>query len=325
LIETSPTGRPQPEGSAANSELDPSDAEDLYRIGTVAKLTGIAVERLRAWERRYDLEPARRAGKIRYYDGGQLKRLQLIKQLLDQGHPISSLIHLHSEQLKQRLGHLRKVTTEPARVGLAGPNLLTLETREDAERRIDVHARWPNIEALLSDSEIEPLDVLVVQMPVLLRDRVADLERHAGSSRVVVVYQFSTDKHLEAVRAQGTECLHWPAAWQDIERVCATTAGKPLRAPRSAPRRFSDEELVLIAASSTDSSALPAHIVELVTELNALAEFAATVARDADGGPVSDNAALYERVHTDTTQARAALELALEALAVNEGLVAAAN
>ena len=30
----------------------------LYRIGSVAALTGIAVERLRAWERRHDFSPA---------------------------------------------------------------------------------------------------------------------------------------------------------------------------------------------------------------------------------------------------------------------------
>ncbi|MEM6709905.1 MAG: MerR family transcriptional regulator [Pseudomonadota bacterium] len=34
-----------------------SDPVELYRIGAVAQLTGIAVERLRAWERRYGLAP----------------------------------------------------------------------------------------------------------------------------------------------------------------------------------------------------------------------------------------------------------------------------
>ena len=33
-------------------------ADDFYRIGSVAALTGIAVERLRAWERRHDFSPA---------------------------------------------------------------------------------------------------------------------------------------------------------------------------------------------------------------------------------------------------------------------------
>ena len=68
--------------------------DDLYRIGTIANLTGIAVERLRAWERRYGLEPAHKAGKTRFYSRAQLERLQLIKRLIDQGHPISTLVAL---------------------------------------------------------------------------------------------------------------------------------------------------------------------------------------------------------------------------------------
>ena len=60
------------------SEIDRQDddsAEDLYRIGTVAQITQISVERLRAWERRYGLAPAHRAGKTRFYSASQLARL----------------------------------------------------------------------------------------------------------------------------------------------------------------------------------------------------------------------------------------------------------
>jgi hypothetical protein len=62
-------------------ELD----DDLYRIGTVAGLTGVSVERLRAWDRRYGLAPAHRAGKTRFYNRAQLERLKRIKQLIDEG------------------------------------------------------------------------------------------------------------------------------------------------------------------------------------------------------------------------------------------------
>ena len=77
---------------------------ELYRIGTVAKLTGISVECLRAWERRHGLEPAERDGRTRYYSRSQLQRLQTIKTLTEAGHPISSLVELSSEQLDARIG-----------------------------------------------------------------------------------------------------------------------------------------------------------------------------------------------------------------------------
>ena len=85
--------------------------EDLYRIGAVAKRTGISPECLRAWERRYGLEPAERAGKTRFYDAAQIERLTVIKALLDQGHPISQVIHLPAEALSRRLTPGRRASS----------------------------------------------------------------------------------------------------------------------------------------------------------------------------------------------------------------------
>ncbi|NJN52146.1 MAG: MerR family transcriptional regulator [Gammaproteobacteria bacterium] len=74
-------------------------ADDLYRIGTVAKLTGVSVECLRAWERRHGIAPAERSGRTRFYSHAQLERLRKIKALIDAGHPISSLAELSNAQL----------------------------------------------------------------------------------------------------------------------------------------------------------------------------------------------------------------------------------
>ena len=46
-------------------------AQDLYQIGSVTALTGIAAERLRAWERRYGFTPAEKKGKIRQNESFQ--------------------------------------------------------------------------------------------------------------------------------------------------------------------------------------------------------------------------------------------------------------
>lgn len=296
--------------------------DDLYRIGTIANLTGIAVERLRAWERRYGLEPAHKSGKTRFYSRAQLERLQLIKRLIDQGHPISTLVELDDGVLLERLNTQRQASLKPARAGLIGPNLLVLEQAQanPAASRLDVRGRWSNLDAFIDDrSGTDELDVVVVQLPVLLAEqveRVADLQPEA---RLVVLYQFATPKHLAAVQEQGVPTLQWPTSWAEIEHACATTAGMPLRAARAAARRFTDEELIAIAASAADVSRCPAHLVELISSLNAFAEYSLSCAEEApDPG-------LYERVHTDTTQARAQLELALEALVDAEQLLATPN
>ncbi len=298
--------------------LDPDD--DLYRIGTIASLTGIAVERLRAWERRYGLEPAHKSGKTRFYSRAQLERLQLIKRLIDQGHPISTLVELSVEQLNERLCTQSQARLQPARTGLIGPNLLVLEQRQEQASRLDVRGRWANLEAFLDDqSGTEPLEVVVVQLPVLLSSAIERIGRVQPDARVVAVYQFATAKHLTAVQELGIPTLHWPTSWQEIEHACATTAGLPLRAARAAVRRFTDEELIAIAASATDPTGCPGHLVELISSLNAFAEFSLGCAEEAAAGeaPRADGEyqqSLYERIHTDATQARAQLELALEAL-----------
>ena len=91
-----------------------TNEDQLYRIGTVASLTGLSVERLRAWERRYNLSPAHKSGRTRFYNKTQLDRFKLIKRLIDLGHPISSLVELEIDQLEARLEHQTDV------LGVAG-------------------------------------------------------------------------------------------------------------------------------------------------------------------------------------------------------------
>ena len=119
-------------------------AEDLYRIGAFAKRTGITPECLRAWERRYGLEPAERAGKTRFYSEAQVERLSAIKGLIDQGHPVSALIHLPDAELRRRL---RSAAVAPrpeavgGRVGLVGAPLIQAR-RDAAETTLQVVGEW---------------------------------------------------------------------------------------------------------------------------------------------------------------------------------------
>lgn len=286
--------------------------EDLYRIGTVANLTGISAERLRAWERRYGLAPAFRSGKTRFYSKAQLEQLTKIMRLIDQGQPISTLAPLSDQQLDERLATSRAPMprSQAASVGLIGPNLLVLEAGQDAQSRLDVQARWANMDAFMSDqSGTDRLDVIIVQLPVLLDHQLENIARFHPESRIVAIYQFATPQQIAAVQELGVPTLAWPVSWQEIEHASATTAGMPLRAARTAARRFSDEQLIAIAASNhSDPANCPQHLVELISGLNAFADYTLNCA---DEAPEPE---IYQRVHTDTTQARAQLELALEAL-----------
>ncbi len=292
----------------------PSD--DLYRIGTVASLTGISVERLRAWERRYDLSPAHKSGKTRYYDRRQLEKLKLIKHLIDQGQPISSLAGLTLEQLGERLEADAKVvpiaTLQQPRVGLIGPNLVGLEQQLPeigARQRITVVSRWANMEAFTDEqTSADQPEVIVAQLPVLSIQPIDLIRAAHPTAKLVVIYNFATAPVISKVQQSGVPTSKWPVSWSEIEHLALTEAGLPQRAPRAVPRRFSDDELIAIAASSTDPTNCPGFLVDQIHQLNAFAEFAEDCAN------AVDQAHLYARVAVDATQARAQLELALESL-----------
>lgn len=75
-----------------------------FRIGTVARMTGLTVWQIRIWEKRYrTVEPSRSLGGDRLYSEHDVQRLSLLKQLNDLGHAIGSMAQLPHAQLEQML------------------------------------------------------------------------------------------------------------------------------------------------------------------------------------------------------------------------------
>lgn len=61
-----------------------------YTVKQISALTGIAPDRLRAWERRYGVvTPARTESRYRLYDDADLDRLRMMVRLVDSGAPAS--------------------------------------------------------------------------------------------------------------------------------------------------------------------------------------------------------------------------------------------
>ena len=299
--------------------VDPNKQADLYRIGTVASLTGISVERLRAWERRYELSPAHKEGKTRFYSKTQLERLKLIKHLIDQGQPISSLATLSTQQLQQRA-----IDEPPApvlhsmqapKVGLVGPNVVMLEQQSQAgsqQRRVEVVSRWANLEAFLSEANAaDTPEVLILQLPVLSPQAIDKAKKVFPHVQIVCIYQFATAGNVSKLQQQGTPTLKWPVTWAEIEHTAITENGLPGRG-FGAPRRFSDEELIAIAAESEDPTHCPEYLIEAINQLNAFAAYVTQCNPAGDATP-------YLQVQADASQARAQLEMALETLIASAG------
>ena len=74
-----------------------------YPISAAAKLTGIPLDTLRAWERRYRTVVPKRAARGRVYSEEQIQKLLLLRRAVEQGHSIGQVAALGDRQLRELL------------------------------------------------------------------------------------------------------------------------------------------------------------------------------------------------------------------------------
>ncbi len=72
----------------------------MFTIKAVSQATGVSIETLRAWERRYRVvEPKRDPNGRRSYAPGDVIRLRKLREATERGHPISKLARVSDEEL----------------------------------------------------------------------------------------------------------------------------------------------------------------------------------------------------------------------------------
>ncbi|MCZ8131143.1 MAG: MerR family transcriptional regulator [Steroidobacteraceae bacterium] len=76
----------------------------MFTIKAVSQATGVSIETLRAWERRYRIvEPARDANGRRSYRPEDVIRLRKLREATERGHTISKLARFSDEELSKLL------------------------------------------------------------------------------------------------------------------------------------------------------------------------------------------------------------------------------
>lgn len=71
-----------------------------YPIRAVAKITGLSLDTLRAWERRYKAVVPERSDRGRQYGPEHVERLMLLNQLVQKGHAIGGIASRSDEELR---------------------------------------------------------------------------------------------------------------------------------------------------------------------------------------------------------------------------------
>lgn len=80
--------------------MSPASSPARYPIRAVSKLTGIGIDTLRAWERRYGAVTPTRDDRGRMYSDADIARLRLISQAVSAGHSVGRVAKLPSRELR---------------------------------------------------------------------------------------------------------------------------------------------------------------------------------------------------------------------------------
>lgn len=82
----------------------------VYPIRAVSKLTGISIDTLRAWERRYHVVTPQRDKRGRLYTEADVQRLRLLNAGVEKGHAIGRLAALSDEELQSLMASPARVS-----------------------------------------------------------------------------------------------------------------------------------------------------------------------------------------------------------------------
>ncbi|WP_316657796.1 MerR family transcriptional regulator [Ralstonia condita] len=306
------------------------NAAPRYRSGTAARMAKMPVSTLRVWEQRYGvISPTKSESGQRLYSGEDVKRLTLLRTLVNQGHAIGAIAHADSAEL-ERLLESTKTAEAPAQLPAQSVMTLTIcgpLLAERVRRRkstlaalgIDAVTEFDAVEDVVALEHPHRTDALIVDAASLQPDTaqaILSAARSFGASAVGVIYSFGTVRATDMLRAAGVRLYREPNAHSELDQVLEELSqlvrvdavyGK-LQPLRRNARRFTDRQLEIFAnASQTIACECPRHLVDLIRQLDAFERFS-------DGCAV--RSALDEQLHRHlgdvANRARLMLEDAME-------------
>ena len=312
----------------------------LYRSGAAARAAGIQVETLRVWERRYAVvSPRLSARGQRLYSAEEIRRLSLIKRLVDHGHAIGAIAALPMEALAVAQSEvLISATPEHAgghippnlRVALVGPSLSGSRFNEGLTRHaMQIVAHCIDVEAAARALRGIRADITIIALATLEDASVDAIERIrnlCGARHAIVLYRFAPTALIGRLRNAGHQVARAPFDAAEVAALCSDL----LRMPSSraieittspgavtiSPPRFDEQALSELANASTSVYCeCPHHLVELLVSLSSFERYSAECANRSPG-----DAALHRDLEQTAARARMMLEDALLRVARAEGL-----
>ena len=328
-------------------------AEEFFEISAVARLTGISSHVLRVWERRYQVvEPRRSDSKRRQYTQSDIRRLSLLKTLVDNGHSIGSVASLATPQLEERLSSVMESRIgddgleESAPAGVCRIGLVATIARQAVREAADtapalrVVGEFQTVLELIEAIKPGAVDLLIIEKDTIFPEEISEIQDAIATMRVrraILIYRFAQDEIIQPLDIKRITALRAPVDAAEIQLACiadiqlALRSGKPESVPvsESDPQKFtrttqgelperaySDEQLVRIAnMSSVVICECPQHLASLLSSLAAFEKYS-----EQREDRNEDDAALHGFLHKTTAKCRSQMEMALSEVLTQEGI-----
>ena len=310
----------------------------LFKIGAVARLTGVSVHTLRKWEERHGVvNPSRSKGGKRLYTDADIQRLVLIKKLADQGLSLPSIAGCSFDDLANRWAQLSSLdaplpASGPTRVAALGTAIATwLRRRQDPAFGVELVAAAENAEDLTRSIGESAVDVLAIECPAVAGStlqEVMELMRVLDVPAAVVVYWFGNPRHIEALQSRGIEVLRAPVDPGILQQAIAR-AGSGESAPASGPHKSSvpiaadplpprlpRESLAKMAVADPRATCgCQKNLVDVALSLRALEDYL-----NGCENRSAEDEALHRALWRKVGAARSSIEDAIEHFAAVEGI-----
>lgn len=197
------------------SDENDQEVESSLTIGALSRATGVPVETLRTWERRYGFpDPARNDAGHRIYSPADVERIRLIDRALQTGNRAAQVVPLSELDLRELIA----LESDPAALVVRDPTHEHVEVWLNAARDFD----GPRLEQLFQSAwlELGPLG--------FLRERVGPFLFEVGAAwaerRLAIAHE-----HFASERLRDFMVSHWRPL-SDRARgpivLCATLPGE---------------------------------------------------------------------------------------------------
>jgi len=326
-----------------------------FRSGAVARMAGMPVATLRIWEQRYQaVRPITAASGHRLYLAADVERVTLLRRLTQQGHSISLLAALDTDQIREMAQMSTAASPLKRAQAPQHPALNAVVVGQSLARRlqrlVDRQPRGPALKTLAvfdnlteaaqaAELSSKPAIDLLLWQSASLQPGVQQKLRVAqdawGANRAAVVYSYSNAAGRAELTGSGVASLHEPADDDSLRQWLASLQ----RAEASTAKNATASELALLAESDLmgqtirsprfDDTALtefaglssaiacecPSHLAQLLLQISNFETYSGDCANRS-----AADAQLHAYLQRVAGAARMLFETALEQVAVSEGL-----